>query len=355
MKNKLYFFDIKQVNFLNSEKCRYNASSKPRYDSEQTLKDLGAIEILLISKYIESSYYWLKKLKMLANSMSVIMSFLHKWNYIRNNLIIVQYPFGSNAAATYILKRLKAKHNKIILYVHDIASLRYKKISKKELELFRLSDAYILHSNNMIEKMKDIGFNKLSVSLEFFDYRSNLYVSPPNDLRNIKMIYAGNLQKSIFLNSISQIEFNLNYQLYLYGVSSKNIILSEFVQYKGKFDAEQFDGIEGNWGLVWDGESIDTCKGCLGEYLKYNAPFKMSLYLAAGRPVIVWSQSAMAEYVRKYNIGICVDSLHDVPKVINALSDNELELMANSVNQISLQVKSGEKLKTAVQKICEFF
>ena len=57
--------------------------------------------------------------------------------------------------------------------------------------------------------------------------------------------------------------------------------------------------MEGNWGLVWDGNSIDTCSGNFGEYLRLNAPFKFSLYLAAKRPVVVWRESAMAEYVRK--------------------------------------------------------
>ena len=30
----------------------------------------------------------------------------------------------------------------------------------------------------------------------------------------------------------------------------------------------------GNWGLVWDGDSIDECSGQWGEYLKINNPHK---------------------------------------------------------------------------------
>ena len=51
-----------------------------------------------------------------------------------------------------------------------------------------------------------------------------------------------------------------------------------------------------------------ACTGQYGEYLKINSPFKFSLYLAANRPVVVWSKSALASYVKEYKLGICVDS-----------------------------------------------
>lgn len=45
---------------------------------------------------------------------------------------------------------------------------------------------------------------------------------------------------------------------------------------------------------VWDGDSVDTCAGNTGAYLRYNNPHKTSLYLACGMPVIVWKEAAIA-------------------------------------------------------------
>lgn len=74
----------------------------------------------------------------------------------------------------------------------------------------------------------------------------------------------------------------------------------------------------------------------------------MSLYLAAKKPVVVWSESAMAEYVEKYNIGICVNSLSEIRTQIEKLSDKELAQIQLNVNMISKEVRSGNKLKLAI-------
>ena len=50
--------------------------------------------------------------------------------------------------------------------------------------------------------------------------------------------------------------------------------------YKGKFSPENISFIEGNWGLVWDGDQLETCHGKLGEYLRINSSHKISLYIA---------------------------------------------------------------------------
>lgn len=58
--------------------------------------------------------------------------------------------------------------------------------------------------------------------------------------------------------------------------------------YKGSFHPDVLPGIlEGDFGLVWDGISAQSCIGNTGEYLKYNDPHKTSLYIASGIPVIV--------------------------------------------------------------------
>lgn len=44
---------------------------------------------------------------------------------------------------------------------------------------------------------------------------------------------------------------------------------------------------EGEYGLVWYGSSLEGGVGPEGEYLQYNAPHKLSLYIRCGLPVII--------------------------------------------------------------------
>lgn len=61
----------------------------------------------------------------------------------------------------------------------------------------------------------------------------------------------------------------------------------------------------------------------------------MSMYLAANLPVIVWGKSAMAEYVKLYNIGICIDSLNEIPNKIMSLTDMQINEIKHNVKCIS--------------------
>ena len=66
-----------------------------------------------------------------------------------------------------------------------------------------------------------------------------------------------------------------------------------------------------------------TCSGNTGEYLKYNNPHKLSLYMASGLPVIVWKKSAIAEFVLSNNVGIAVDSIFEIKDNINKITDEQ--------------------------------
>ena len=52
--------------------------------------------------------------------------------------------------------------------------------------------------------------------------------------------------------------------------------------------------------------------------------------------------------VRKYHLGICVDSLKDIPVTVAALTNDELLTIVTSVKEVSKQVRTGVKLKNAI-------
>ena len=104
--------------------------------------------------------------------------------------------------------------------------------------------------------------------------------------------------------------------------------------------------MNGRWGLIWDGISIESCDGNYGNYLRINNPHKMSLYMAAGLPVIVWTESALAEFVSKYNVGIIVNSLVDLSGKLASISEKQyMEMKNNALIQMKKVTKGFYSLK----------
>ena len=122
--------------------------------------------------------------------------------------------------------------------------------------------------------------------------------------------------------------------------------------FAGNFSPEELPGkLEGSFGLVWDGASTESCKGAYGAYLMINSPHKLSLYLAAGMPVAVWSRSAQADLVRAEGVGLVIDRIADLPAAIAALTEEEYAAMAQRARTIGEALRAGNRTLAALQEI----
>ena len=97
--------------------------------------------------------------------------------------------------------------------------------------------------------------------------------------------------------------------------------------------------------MVWDGGSLDSCTGSIGNYLRYNASHKLSLYLACGIPVIVWKESGLSEWLTKQNVAIAVSSLQEAYDVINNMPDETYKEIILSARKLGEELRNGEMLK----------
>lgn len=346
----------------------YDACSKPHTDAEKTANSLGFESIYLYGSRLSKlgKPIWKKVLLHIYNLsyQAYVLWQARKLNSIKDADIFVQYGF-STEAMFYIVRKLRKNNNRIILLLHDLDSLRLngegssvasayiRKLHRNEKELLRNTDVAIVHSAPMAERLRELGFKGDIETLRFFDYLNTYEVEDSNtDIKEvINIVFAGNLEKSPFINELHTLETYTNLRYHLYGKHTNDIPTNESVIYKGCFQNDNIADIDGTWGLVWDGESVDTCKGNFGEYLKINAPFKFSLYLAKGLPVIVWKASAMAKYVEEYGLGITVNSLNDIYPTIQKLSTSQIEQIKENVNKYSAFVKKGEMLSCVLQKI----
>ena len=281
----------------------------------------------------------------------------------KNDIIVLQFPLLWKSLKKQIRMRfLKKKNFKAYLLIHDIESLRNKKI--KSFSDFKHSIIYYLQNKTVLERVNGIiahndkmkselvkmGINKEKIiSLEIFDYLIPNFIEDKNYDKD-KILLAGNfdIRKTKYARILPE-----KPDFEIYGINFENNNLPNNVHYKGSFSPEELPNhLQGGFGLVWDGDSARTCSGMYGEYLKINNPHKASLYLASGFPIIVWKQSALADFVRNNNCGILVNSLFEILESLESMSEYEYQELVKNSKRIGEKIRQGYYLKTALEK-CE--
>ena len=150
--------------------------------------------------------------------------------------------------------------------------------------------------------------------LQCFDYLTKDEIKEERKNSNI-VVSVATVGRSPFLGKISYADLGIHINLYGKRGEDYDTILGKDITHKGTFRSDNVSALEGSWGLVWDGDSVDTCNTAMGEYLRYNSPHKISLFIAAHIPIIIWDQAAKAEYVKEKGLGICVSLLRvNIPR-----------------------------------------
>ena len=273
-----------------------------------------------------------------------------------NSLVLIQNPYHhKQLIRNWVLNKLKKdKQVKFISLVHDVEELRkslYNNYYKNEFNfMLSIADSIIVHNDTMKAFFikKGIPENKL-VSLKIFDYLMDKESRSKNVIFERAISIAGNLDinKSAYIAQLGK----LGITVHLYGPNfSHSLEQYKDIQYHGSFPASDIPSqLNSGFGLVWDGNSIDTCSGDFGEYLQYNNPHKLSLYLASGIPVVIWDKAAEADFVRKHNLGICVSSLSELKDKLEKISEKNYQEMIKNVANISTLLRYGEHTKNSIR------
>lgn len=273
-----------------------------------------------------------------------------------NDILIFQFPFATHGNFKNILMKIaQLKSAKMIFLMNDLESLRYngeKKVLIDKEQYLNSADIIICHNQKMREFLIDNNVdNKKIINLEIFDYLLDNFDKEYRPFDRTVVI-AGNLspRKSAYLTDLIKNENRIKFNLYgpNFTSSTKN---NDYVSYKGSFSPEKIPFVlEGDFGLVWDGDSILTCSGITGEYLKYNNPHKVSLFIASKIPIIVWKQSALSDFVKKNNIGIVVDDLIEMQEIIGNMSEEQYVLLKENIERLSEKVREGFYTSNAIDK-----
>lgn len=335
---------------------RHTAGIKARDDINDILENAGYQPVFVENRNIEEGSL-LKKLK----SHKAVK---REWEKSLTDLksgdeLVVQFPPVNHSLYLYkLFEKFKREDIKVSVIIHDMDALRFtarsdisrsKKIRVKleEQKILESVEQIIAHNDIMAGALRDMGLDNI-VSLEIFDYLINGDASELKKCvhrRTDPVIIAGALRRhkaGYAYDLPSSAQFNL------YGVGYEGE-KRDNVHYFGSFAPDDLPyEMKGSFGLVWDGDGCDTCRGAYGEYLRINNPHKTSLYLASGIPVAIWDQAALAGFIKENNCGILISSLEELGRKISSLSDGEYAEMAANADKTGEKLRNGYYTKKAL-------
>lgn len=246
-----------------------------------------------------------------------------------------------------LLKRIK-----LIIVAIDLDKFRsYKYNDRIEKRIYRKAAAVIAQT----EKMKDVMLENGYVTPHNKVYIGNFWTilskyNPEHDTNfGYTLAYCGNFKREAFILRLPELGNDFKFNVYC---NKDNFDAYGLEFHSSDGIARRIQDIEGAWGLVWEGDMLETCTGHYREYLKMVYSYKASLYIAAGKPLIVWSGSAIADIVSENKLGIVVDNLFEIHEKIASLTVDDKLLMCKNVRRWSEIVRSGSDRMALFRKIC---
>lgn len=333
-----------------------NAGNKARNDVESIVKSQG-FQALILSV---DNWYEMSTAKAQIHKAKAFSHSLNRLN--EGDELLIQFPMLHHSFfTTSLVKKARRRGVKIYFIIHDLDALRFKNgqavplkhrilLMIQESGLRGSADGIIAHNPIMKSVLVDKGIaaDKI-VSLDIFDYLIPNFQEKTGLTKNQRIIVAGNLaqEKASYLYSLPA---EPAYNLYGVGFDENRALANE--TYFGPFLPDELPAaLEGGFGLVWDGDSAETCSGVFGEYLRYNNSHKASLYLASGFPLVVWKQSALSRFVLENGCGIAVESLHDLKATIDNLSDTDYQDLVENTKRVGKGIRDGHYLLTALNNL----
>lgn len=342
-------------------KNEFNAGNKATDDIAHICESMGLKE-LVFPKLPTNLNKYLHKVWILAVTSFTWFKYYLKMK--KGDLLLYQHPMYGVRMSNYFISKIRKKGCKCIAIIHDLDTLRNKGVDGYLVSnktafiaddcLLKQFDAIICHNGIMHDYLVSQGFDtdKL-IDLNLFDYLTDHEIPVRHkDSTDYSLVIAGNLtrMKSSYLYDFIDKSPD-DTDLYVYGVGYDADSSHGNVHYEGAFPPDELCAkMKGDFGIVWDGTSAESCVGNTGNYLRYNNPHKLSLYLTSNIPVIVWSRSAVSGFVKENGVGIAVDSLMDIEGIINGLSSEEYNIMVDNTAGISDKSRNGLYFKAAYEE-----
>jgi len=275
----------------------------------------------------------------------------------KGSVVVFLFPMYAKLIRLLVrLLLLLRKNSRLVCFITDIDGIKDGDPQKleEEISFFRTLKYFIVHNHRMQQWLSSRVEGANSAQIVFFDFLAR----PVEITRELsrEIVFAGNLEKSIFLEKLYLVKDKqpaLHFNLY--GPHQTNSMLrQENATWHGierPYDLPQ--KLQGSFGLLWDGDSIDEPGGSLGEYMQYISHHKLSLYILSQLPVIVPSTTAAEELVKKYKIGFAVNNLYEIEEKIRSISEEEYQEMQKNMQPLAQKICTGGCLKDALAELSQ--
>ena len=325
-----------------------SAGNKAKVDIEIIMEGLGYKNVGLPRSFSNNSV--VAFLKTLLGVLKVFFVLR------RGDNLVLQYPLKKYYA--FVCRMAHLRGAKVITIIHYLGSFRRKALTPaKEVARLNNSDCIIAHNESMKQWLAQNGCKAALLTLGVFDYLSATSAREKElPAKPFEVLYAGALtkRKNTFLYEWGGHISSFNLNLYGLGFQPEEAKGAERFDYKGYVQSDELIATAcGDFGLVWDGFSIEECTGDFGEYLQYNNPHKTSLYIRCELPVIIWGKAALAPFVKENNIGFSISSLTDLNEILSKLTVEEYAVMKENVKKMSARLAGGYYVSTALAKAVE--
>lgn len=324
-----------------------SSGNKAKMDNEDTLVEMGAVNLGL-----NRTFHNNKVLKFFLDLAGVIR---YCFALRKGDIVVLQYPVKKYFA--FLCRVAHLKKAKVITLIHDLGSMRRKKLTvPQEIKRLMHSD-YVIASNDVMKQWLDKhGYTHPLGALGLFDYRSKATHQEEKEREEPKersIVYAGalSMRKNSFFLQLSDVI--KGYKMHVYGNRSglPGLKDSDRLVFHDFMPNEQFiQGVDGDFGFIWDGDSVDSCTGNFGEYLLYNSPHKVSFYLRAGMPVIIWEKAALAKLVDEEGIGFSIASIKQLDTKLASITKEQMTAMRDNVKRVSNTLAQGGYFRKALEE-----
>ena len=278
------------------------------------------------------------------------------------DILLLQFPLINHTLFfNSVVKHARKKGIKLYAFIHDLELIRRFqaikfspamkwRMKREELDELNQFDGIVVHNKKMKVYLHDhMGIpNEKMVELEIFDYLIPEPFQPLEEIGNYKTcVIAGNFHKN---KSGYAHDLPTNVEFELYGINFEKEY-ADNIHYHGAFPADELPfHLSGGFGLVWDGDGSDTCRGVYGEYLRYNNPHKTSLYLACGIPVIIWEEAALADFIVDNQLGFTVKSIDEIGEKFELLTEAKYREFKQNAVKISDSLRNGSHTINALKQ-----
>lgn len=261
------------------------------------------------------------------------------------DIVIFQFPtwniFRFDEA---LLKRLSFYDGlKKITFVHDMKSLMFQSnryLLSREIAFMNQTDLVILPSQKMADFLYAEGLTVKKIVIQrMWDFPVMIDQSfRPQFGKVVNFAGKPDVEKFRFAKEWKYDTVELRVT-----AEKANWAQGKHIGFLGWFDNDTFlvDALRrsGGFGLVWSEDPY------FSEYMKMNASYKLSTYLAAGIPVIVKSSIAEQETIIRKNLGLVVDSLDEAVEKIAAMCQEDYDKMVDAISVFSNLIRENYFVK----------